>query len=211
MTSYLHTARPPNATTQTGDITINPSASCLVMTTEILRNMLYRGSEVMREVSWVVFDEVHYMNNKSRGVVWEETMIMLPDQVKFAFLSATIPNSTEFALWIAKLHNQPCSVVYTDYRPTPLQHYVFPSGGDGLYLCVDEKGVFRDSNFQKALAVVSGPPAGGDKGMGSKKGPKKRKGGKGNNGPSDIFKIVKMIMERHYQPAIVFRCVPPHV
>jgi len=82
----------------TGDITINPSASCLVMTTEILRNMLYRGSELMREVAWVVFDEIHYMRDKHRGVVWEETIIMLPDKVRYVFLSATIPNASEFAL-----------------------------------------------------------------------------------------------------------------
>lgn len=184
----------------TGDITINPSASCLVMTTEILRNMLYRGSEVMREISWVVFDEVHYMNNKSRGVVWEETMILLPDKVKYAFLSATIPNSQEFALWIAKLHNQPCSVIYTDYRPTPLQHYVFPAGGDGLYLVVDDKGNFRENNFSKALSIVSDQAGEADGQSG--KGKKRHK--KNKNGPSDIFKIVKMIMDRKYQPAIVF-------
>ncbi len=92
---------------------------------------------------------VHYMRDKSRGVVWEEVIIMLPDAVRFVFLSATIPNSTEFALWVAKLHKQPCSVVYTDFRPTPLQHYVFPAGGDGLYLVMDEKGNFREDNFQK--------------------------------------------------------------
>ncbi len=95
------------------------------------------------------FFTVHYMRDKSRGVVWEEVIIMLPDAVRFVFLSATIPNSTEFALWVAKLHKQPCSVVYTDFRPTPLQHYVFPAGGDGLYLVMDEKGNFREDNFQK--------------------------------------------------------------
>eukprot|EP01031_Cornospumella_fuschlensis_P047396 gene47396-58055_t len=56
----------------TGDMTINPSATCLIMTTEILRSMLYRGSEVVREVAWVIYDEVHYMRDKERGVVWEE-------------------------------------------------------------------------------------------------------------------------------------------
>jgi hypothetical protein len=66
----------------TGDVTINPSASCLVMTTEILRSMLYRGSEVMREVKWVVYDEVHYMRDKERGVVWEESIILLPHKVR---------------------------------------------------------------------------------------------------------------------------------
>ena len=108
----------------TGDITINPDAGCLVMTTEILRSMLYRGSEVMREVAWVIFDEVHYMRDKERGVVWEETIILLPDKVRYVFLSATIPNAMEFAEWICKIHSQPCHIVYTNFRPTPLQHYL---------------------------------------------------------------------------------------
>jgi ATP-dependent RNA helicase DOB1 len=162
------------------------------------------------------------MRNKERGVVWEETIIMLPDKVRYVFLSATIPNGTEFALWIAKLHKQPCNVVYTDYRPTPLQHYLFPAGGEGLYLVVDEKGNFREENFQKALAVLKadenvpgaiaaagkaegGPDekdsAGG--GGGGGKGSKKKKSAK-PTGSSDIFKIVRMIMERHYDPVIVF-------
>ncbi|KAJ3001376.1 ATP-dependent RNA helicase mtr4, partial [Thoreauomyces humboldtii] len=78
----------------TGDVTINPSAGCLVMTTEILRSMLYRGSEIVREIAWIVFDEVHYMRDPVRGVVWEETMILVPHTVHFVFLSATIPNAT---------------------------------------------------------------------------------------------------------------------
>ena len=100
--------------------------------------MLYRGSEVMREVAWVIFDEIHYMRNKERGVVWEETIILLPDNVRYVFLSATIPNARQFASWICHLHKQPCHVVYTDYRPVPLEHYIFPSGGDGLHLVVDD-------------------------------------------------------------------------
>jgi ATP-dependent RNA helicase DOB1 len=63
------------------------------MTTEVLRSMLYRGGEVMREVGWVIFDEIHYMRDPERGVVWEETIVLLPDAVKYAFLSATIPNA----------------------------------------------------------------------------------------------------------------------
>lgn len=61
-----------------GDITINPSATCLIMTTEILRSMLYRGSEIMREVAWVVYDEIHYMRDKDRGVVWEVRLLPSP-------------------------------------------------------------------------------------------------------------------------------------
>ena len=59
------------------------------------------------------------------------------------FLSATIPNAKEFAMWVCSIKNKPCHVVYTDYRPTPLQHYIFPIGGDGIFLIVDEKGKFR--------------------------------------------------------------------
>ncbi|XP_030598416.1 exosome RNA helicase MTR4 [Archocentrus centrarchus] len=184
----------------TGDVTINPTASCLVMTTEILRSMLYRGSEIMREVAWVIFDEIHYMRDTERGVVWEETIILLPDNVHYVFLSATIPNAKQFAEWICHLHKQPCHVVYTDYRPTPLQHYIFPAGGDGLHLVVDENGDFREDNFNTAMQVLrdAGDPGTG----GAKWDPKGRKGG--TKGPSSVFKIVKMIMERNFQPVIIF-------
>ena len=191
----------------TGDITINPSASCLVMTTEILRNMLYRGSEVVREVSTVIYDEIHYMRNKERGVVWEETIIMLPHSCAFVFLSATIPNASEFACWIAKLHAQPVNVVYTDYRPTPLQHYLFPTGSDGLHLVVDEKGVFREDNFQRALALLKDDTAAaaggaggaaGEAAAGGEGGAKKRKRKQPKKGEtSDIHKIVKMCFPEH--------------
>lgn len=192
----------------TGDVTINPTATCLVMTTEILRSMLYRGSEIMREVAWVVFDEVHYMRDKSRGVVWEETIILLPDKVRYVFLSATIPNAMQFAEWITKTHSQPCHVVYTDFRPTPLQHYFFPAGADGIHLIVDEKGVFREENFNKAMSTIS-EKAGDDgsdpmaKRKGKGKDKKTNKGGR-KDGPTDIYKIVKMIMMKQYNPVIVF-------
>ncbi|XP_020777394.2 exosome RNA helicase MTR4 [Boleophthalmus pectinirostris] len=185
----------------TGDVTINPTASCLVMTTEILRSMLYRGSEIMREVAWVVFDEIHYMRDSERGVVWEETIILLPDNVHYVFLSATIPNARQFAEWICYLHKQPCHVVYTDYRPTPLQHYVFPAGGDGLHLVVDENGDFREDNFNTAMQVLRDAGDSGS-GGGGKWDPRGRKGG--TKGPSSVFKIVKMIMERNFQPVIIF-------
>ncbi|XP_029484376.1 exosome RNA helicase MTR4-like isoform X1 [Oncorhynchus nerka] len=186
----------------TGDVTINPTASCLVMTTEILRSMLYRGSEVMREVSWVIFDEIHYMRDAERGVVWEETIILLPDNVHYVFLSATIPNAKQFAEWICHLHKQPCHVVYTDFRPTPLQHYIFPAGGDGLHLVVDENGEFREDNFNTAMQVLRDTGDSGGSSGGGKWDTKGRKGG--TRGPSNVFKIVKMIMEKNFQPVIIF-------
>jgi len=179
----------------TGDVTINPNNSCLVMTTEILRSMLYRGSEIVREVAWVIFDEVHYMRDKERGVIWEETMILLGENVRYVFLSATIPNAREFAEWICRIKKQPCHVVYTDFRPVPLQHYIFPSGGSGLYLTVDEKGEFREDNFAKALSSLAdaADPFATDK-------RKKKKPTEG----ADLYKILKLIVDRSLDPVIIF-------
>lgn len=194
----------------TGDITINPTATCLVMTTEILRSMLYRGSEVMREVAWVIYDEVHYMRDKERGVVWEESIILLPHKVRFVFLSATIPNASQFVNWIAKIHRQKCHVVYTNYRPVPLQHYIFPVGGDGLHLVVDEKGKFREGNFQKAMGTLKSSDmdtAMGEalSGSGNGKAKKRKRGGGGKNGQStDLHSIIKLIMDRNLNPVIIF-------
>ncbi len=89
----------------TGDVSINAEASCLILTTEILRSMLYRGADIIRDVEWVIFDEVHYINDLDRGVVWEEVIIMLPAHVNLILLSATVPNTFEFADWCEKKNN----------------------------------------------------------------------------------------------------------
>lgn len=194
----------------TGDITINPTATCLVMTTEILRSMLYRGSELMREVAWVIYDEVHYMRDSERGVVWEESIILLPHKVRFVFLSATIPNASQFADWITEIHHQPCHVVYTNYRPVPLQHYIFPQNGEGLHLVVDERGKFREANFQKAMATLQssstdGATAEAMLSSGNGKGVKRKRASNGQKKQgSDLHRIVKLIMERNLNPVIVF-------
>ncbi|TKR73625.1 hypothetical protein L596_020918 [Steinernema carpocapsae] len=177
----------------TGDVTLNPEASCLVMTTEILRSMLYRGSEIMREVGWVIFDEIHYMRDRERGVVWEETLILLPDSVHYAFLSATIPNALQFAKWITYLHRQPVHVVYTEYRPTPLQHFIYPTGGKGLYEVVNVKGQFREDKFVEAMSCLSLPSENDGKST--------RKSGKG---ASSVVKILNTIREKGLLPCIVF-------
>jgi len=180
----------------TGDVTINPNATVMIMTTEILRSMLYRGSDVSREMAWVVFDEIHYMRDRDRGVVWEEAIILLPDSVRLVFLSATIPNAREFAEWICRIKHQPCHVIYTEKRPVPLQHYLFPAGGDGVYMVLDEKGNFREDNFNKAIAAL-------EKGAGPEVETKK-KAKKGKAAASDLDKIVRMCSDRGYLPVIVF-------
>lgn len=161
----------------TGDTSILPHAACVVMTTEILRSMAYRGSELLSDVGWVIFDEVHYMHDRERGVVWEECIIFTPPGARCVFLSATLPNALEFASWVAGLHAAPCHVVYTDTRPTPLQHYAFPLGGEGLYLVVDETGRFREDNFAKMRESFKKDDAGGAGGRG--------RGGRGGRGGRD--------------------------
>ena len=139
----------------TGDTTVKPSADCLVMTTEILRSMLYRGTEMLREVGCVIFDEVHYMRDEERGVVWEETIIMLPEKCQYVFLSATIPNGPQFAAWVMAIHpGLKCHVVHTEKRPVPLRHYVFPQNASGITRIV-ENNIFHKEAYTQAISVLN--------------------------------------------------------
>lgn len=187
----------------TGDTTIKSEADCLVMTTEILRSMLYRGTEMLREVGCVIFDEVHYMRDKSRGVVWEETIIMLPEGCQYVFLSATIPNGQEFASWVEHIHPRTkCQVVYTDMRPVPLQHYLYPVGAEGIFLIVDE-GKFRDDNFKKAMLAVGGADKPKDDDEGRSSGIKTNRN-RSKRDKKPIMQIVKLVMDHQMYPLIVF-------
>jgi len=117
--------------------------SSVVMTTVILRRMLNRGIELAKELKCIIYDEVHLMRDAELGVVGEESIIFLPDSVRFVFISATIPNASQFADWRARLHHQPRHVVYSTYSHVSLQSYIFSSGVTGVHLVVDEKGKFR--------------------------------------------------------------------
>jgi ATP-dependent RNA helicase DOB1 len=187
----------------TGDTTIKPDADCLVMTTEILRSMLYRGTEMLREVGCVVFDEVHYMRDKNRGVVWEETIVMLPEGCQYVFLSATIPNAREFADWIEHIHEETkCHVVHTDFRPTPLQHFLYPQGADGIFLVVDESGSFRDDNFRRAMQAIGSD--GAKNGEGAQAQEAKSRAQKGKQKTQPIMNIIRLVMDKKMYPVIVF-------
>ncbi|GFS36787.1 helicase SKI2W, partial [Nephila pilipes] len=138
----------------TGDVQINPTAFCLIMTTEILRSMLYHGSDVVRELEWVIFDEVHYINDSERGVVWEEVFIMLPDHVNLIMLSATVPNTAEFAEWLGGIKKRKIYVISTLKRPVPLMHYLY-TGSVGksendIFPIVDSSGKFLTEEYMKA-------------------------------------------------------------
>ncbi|KRH92386.1 Nuclear exosomal RNA helicase MTR4, DEAD-box superfamily, partial [Pseudoloma neurophilia] len=123
----------------TGDTTLNPTADILVMTTEILRNMLYKQNI---NVYYLIFDEIHYMTDRERGVVWEECIIFSTSPC--IFLSATVENAEEFASWVSVTQNRVTNIVYNERRVVPLIHYVFPCGGTGLYRI---KGVTQNSTL----------------------------------------------------------------
>jgi len=108
----------------TGDVVVNENANLLVMTTEILRALVFARDGRMNDVKWIVFDEIHYLNDPSRGSVWEETLILMPDTMRAVFLSATVPNAKEFATWFSGLKNHQVDVIFTDKRPVPLSFHV---------------------------------------------------------------------------------------
>lgn len=115
----------------TGDTSINRNAQIVVMTTEVFRNMLYGtnfGSvtDNMKEVKYVVLDEVHYMNDEQRGTVWEESIIYCPTNVQIIALSATVANADELTDWINTVHSK-TELVDTDFRPVPLRFFYFDS------------------------------------------------------------------------------------
>src|SRR5947199_4743949 len=106
----------------TGDNAVNGDAPVVVMTTEVLRNMLYAGSPALRGLGYVVMDEVHYLADRFRGAVWEEVIIHLPESVVLVSLSATVSNAEEFADWLRAVRGH-TSVVISEVRPIPLwQH-----------------------------------------------------------------------------------------
>uniref|UniRef100_A0AAQ5Z7U1 SKI2 homolog, superkiller viralicidic activity 2-like n=1 Tax=Amphiprion ocellaris TaxID=80972 RepID=A0AAQ5Z7U1_AMPOC len=139
----------------TGDVQLSPESSCLIMTTEILRSMLYNGSEVIRDLEWVIFDEVHYINDAERGVVWEEVLIMLPDHVSIILLSATVPNALEFSEWIGRIKKRHIYVISTLKRPVPLEHYLYTGNSTKtqkeMFLLVDAAGNFLTKGYYAAV------------------------------------------------------------
>ena len=156
----------------TGDIQINPAATCLIMTTEILRSMLYNGSDIIRDLEWVVFDEVHYINDPERGVVWEEVLILLPEHVGIIMLSATVPNTLEFADWVGRTKKKKIWVISTPKRPVPLEHYLYTGSSgktrDERFLLQDASGAFLKAGYNAAVKAKKERESKGKAGTGGK-------------------------------------------
>ena len=107
----------------TGDTNINSQARIVVMTTEVLRNMLYAESDLLNNLSYVIMDEVHYLADRFRGAVWEEVIIHLPQSVRLVSLSATVSNAEEFGDWLQAVRGE-TAVIVSEERPVPLEQHV---------------------------------------------------------------------------------------
>ncbi|MEO0480234.1 MAG: DEAD/DEAH box helicase [Planctomycetota bacterium] len=109
----------------TGDLTLNPGAPVVIMTTEIFRNSVFEDPERFNDVDFVVLDEVHFLDDVERGTVWEESFIFAPDHVRFIALSATIENLEQFGGWIDEVRPQDLKIIQHTKRPVPLDHHCF--------------------------------------------------------------------------------------
>jgi ATP-dependent RNA helicase HelY len=140
----------------TGDHSINGEAPVVVMTTEVLRNMLYAGSATLATLGYVVLDEVHYLADRFRGAVWEEVIIHLPESVRLVALSATVSNAEEFGDWLGQVRGG-TTVIVDEHRPVPLWQHMLAGGR--LY------DLFTSDHdapaAQAGSAAQAGPAAGG--------------------------------------------------
>lgn len=141
----------------TGDTNINGSARVVVMTTEVLRNMLYADSPALRGLRFVVMDEVHYLADRFRGAVWEEVIIHLPQSVRIVSLSATVSNAEEFGDWLDTVRGD-TEVIVSETRPVPLEQHVLVRG-DLLPLFDDRAGIATAQVNQELMRIrsVKGP------------------------------------------------------
>ena len=137
----------------TGDNVVNGEAPVVVMTTEVLRNMLYAGSRTLLGLGFVVMDEVHYLADRSRGAVWEEVMIHLPESVTVVGLSATVSNAEEFGEWLATVRGETTTIV-EERRPVPLYQHVMV--GRRLLDLFASSDVDAAAGFVKEGAPVNG-------------------------------------------------------
>lgn len=173
---------------------------------------------MIRDIEWVIFDEVHYVNDSERGVVWEEVIIMLPSYVNLIFLSATTPNTLEFSDWIGRTKRKPVHVVKTDYRPVPLSHYLWANLK--LHKVMEGKSGFYDKGYQEASnALKPKTPNKGVKGAkstssSSARGPAEQVW-RAEGSKADWMSLVRFLEREELTPTVVFSfskkvCLDPH-
>ncbi|MSR45804.1 MAG: DEAD/DEAH box helicase [Planctomycetes bacterium] len=174
----------------TGDVTLRPNAPLLIMTTEIFRNSLFERGEELDDLGWIVFDEIHYMDDLERGTVWEESLIFLPKNVRLLALSATVSNLGQFCEWIEQVRSRPVARVESKERPVPLVHFLhFPGLGP------------KRADRVKQLPTATHAPRGRD-------GPRGRRGGGGGGRPGggrvSAVDLLDRLEQQDQLPALFF-------
>lgn len=144
----------------TGDNNINKAAPIVVMTTEVLRNMIYERSGALDDLAFVVMDEVHYLADRIRGPVWEEIIIQLPEHVRIISLSATVSNAEEFGAWLQEVRGH-TDVIVSEFRPVPLNQHVLVKGE--LVELFDPRHEGRLTSGLARLGGLSGPKSNRDR------------------------------------------------
>ena len=210
----------PSVGIMTGDIKYRPDAQIVIMTTEILRNLLYKqGTQTasvgitaqmsLENLGGVVFDEVHYINDRERGKVWEETMILLDRTIQQVLLSATIDKPELFASWLGDLKQVPIHLISTNYRIVPLEHAVFL--GTQPQLLMDNKEIFYADAYKRYLDWRQQKRK--DKEVKERQVAARREGGwenavvKGGGMPAFHFQLnecVKYLQEKSLMPCLFF-------
>ncbi|WP_099332024.1 DEAD/DEAH box helicase [Actinomyces minihominis] len=184
----------------TGDTSINPDAPIVVMTTEVLRNMIYAGQN-LDDLGVVVMDEVHYLSDRFRGPVWEEVLIQLPQHVLVVALSATLSNAQEFGRWVGDVRGS-CEVVVSDRRPVPLyQHMMVGPRIYDLYARPREAAAGKGSkqiNPDLLEAMNRAQERDLEKRGGRARGNRRRPA------PVSRFRVIDRLRSRKLLPAIVF-------
>lgn len=132
----------------TGDLTLQPHAALLIMTTEIFRNTIFEAPDRLEGFDFVVFDEVHYLDDRERGTVWEEAIIYAPPHVRIVALSATVPNVRELAEWIEEVRALPVDVIVEAERPVPLAHKVWLPGAGPRRVSEVREHLLRQREWQ---------------------------------------------------------------
>ncbi|GAA4056836.1 MULTISPECIES: RNA helicase [Agromyces] len=189
----------------TGDTNINSGARIVVMTTEVLRNMLYADSPLLDRLAYVVMDEVHYLADRFRGAVWEEVIIHLPEVVRLVSLSATVSNAEEFGDWLQAVRGD-TDVIVSEQRPVPLEQHVLAGGKlVDLFDSSGQAATHRVNPELQRLARAGGRSIRGRSERG-RRGSDRGRFHQGGHGASRIDRpdVVALLHSKHLLPAIVF-------
>lgn len=192
----------------TGDVVVNAEAPILVMTTEVLRNMLVQGRS-LDDVGAIVFDEVHYMGDPERGTAWEEAILLAPKHLALVCLSATVPNTQEIAEWIRAAHGE-LTAIFFDRRAVPLEHRYWvpardPKSGPQIHLVIDPEGrQVAPPHLQRVGGELAARVRGG---AGPERGGRDTQGQEAGHEPREVpegWRVIRYLEGEKLTPAIFF-------